>query len=107
MTFCRSTYFSIINSRCGRLTDITSDYYANSNLDIEMDIIENVLAMYIKDVPQDQQGEFTKKIGSKGSKGIAKFMKSVKKKSIFGNKAKFEAFLKNPTLKISLITLAI
>jgi len=88
------------NAILGRLNDITSEYYANSNLDIEMDIIENVLAMYIKDVPQDQQGEFTKKIGSKGSKGIAKFMKSVKKKSIFGNKAKFEAFLKNPTLKI-------
>jgi hypothetical protein len=70
------------------------EYFEKANMDIEIDIIHDVLAMYVKDVPKDQMGEFTKKIASKGQKGVDKFTKKLRKKSIFVNKDKFESFAK-------------
>ncbi len=83
-----------------RFGSIVEDYYKKANLDIEADIIREVLKMYIKDVPEDQMGPFTKKIASKGEKGVYKFVKKMKKKSIFMNKDKFDAFAKEPTVKV-------
>lgn len=83
-----------------RLGELTNEYFENSNLEIESDIIREVLKMYIKDVPSEQMGELTKAIASKGEKGVDKYMKKVLKKSIFMNKEKFEAFNSNPSIKV-------
>jgi hypothetical protein len=82
-----------------RLAEIVMDYYAKADMDIEVNIIHDVLEMYIQDVPMDQMGPFTKKIAAKGSKGVDKFTKKVMKKSIFTDKARFEKFAENPTEK--------
>lgn len=82
-----------------RLGEVTNDYFKNSNMDIESTIIAEVLKMYIKDVPREQMGEFTKKIAAKGDKGVDKFVKKMRKKSIFLNKDKFEAFNEEPSVK--------
>jgi hypothetical protein len=82
-----------------RLGQLTNEFFENANMDIEMDILEEVLAMYIKDVPMDQIGPVSKKIASKGMKGVKKYIKKVRKKSIFADKARFEAFNANPDRK--------
>ena len=82
-----------------RLAEIVMEYYEKADMDIEVSIIHDVLAMYIQDVPMDQMGEFTKKIASNGIKGVDKFTKLVKKKSIFTDKSRFEKFAENPTEK--------
>lgn len=82
-----------------RLNEISDEYFAKANNTIETSIIESVLAMYIEDVPMDQMGEYTKSIASKGDKGVASFIKSINKKSIFTNKERFESFKENPTEK--------
>ena len=82
-----------------RLAEIVMDYYSKADMDIEVNIIHDVLDMYIEDVPMDQMGPFTKKIAAKGHKGVDKFTKQVKKKSIFTDKARFEKFAENPTEK--------
>ena len=81
----------------GRLKEIVLEHYENTNNEIEMSILENVLKMYIRDIPADQMGEFTAKIAAKGDKGVAKFMKLVRKKSIFSDKARFEEFAAEPS----------
>ena len=84
----------------GMFSGIMNEYFENANMDIEADIIRDVLKMYIKDVPAAQMGEFTKKIAAKGASGVDKFMKKLRKKSMFFNKAKFDAFASNPTEKV-------
>ena len=80
-----------------RLKEIVLEFYENTNNDIEMSILENVLQMYIKDIPADQMGPYTSKIAAKGEKGVAKFMKLVRSKSIFSDKDRFEEFAAEPT----------
>lgn len=84
----------------GRLGMMTNEFFENANMEIEMDILEEVLKMYIKDVPADQMGPITKKIALKGAKGVEKYVKKVLKKSIFANKARFEAFNSRPDRKV-------
>ena len=80
-----------------RLKEIVLEYFENTELDIELATVEAVLKMYISDIPTEQMGEYTAKIASKGDKGVAKFMKLVRSKSIFADKARFEAFAAEPT----------
>ena len=82
-----------------RLIELTKEYYESANTAIESDIISNLLAMYIKDVPMDQMGPLTKKIAAKGEKGAQKYAQLIKKKSIFVNKEKFDAFASSPSIK--------
>ncbi len=84
----------------GRLGMMTNEFFENANMEIEIDILEEVLKMYIKDVPTDQMGPIAKKIALKGDKGVEKYVKKVMKKSIFANKAKFEAFNSHPDRKV-------
>src|SRR5690606_25629018 len=79
-----------------RLGQMTNEFFADANMDIEMDILREVLKMYMKDVSKDQMGPLSQKIAAKGDKGVEKYVKKVLKKSIFANKAKFEAFAANP-----------
>jgi len=76
-----------------------NEYFANSSMAIESDIVAEILKQYVKDIPASQQGEFTKKIAAKGEKGINSFVKTMKAKSIFFNKALFDKFVANPSTK--------
>lgn len=68
------------------------EFFANNNMDIELETLEEVFKMYVKDIPADQQGELTKKIAAKGDAGISKYMATVRSKSIFTDKARFDKF---------------
>jgi len=83
-----------------RLGMMANEFFTNANMDIELDILQEVLKMYIQDVPKEQMGAFTQKLASKGAKGVDKFVAKIRKKSIFANKAKFEAFSANPDRKV-------
>lgn len=84
----------------GYFNQITGEYFKTASPEIELAIVENVLKMYIKDIPMDQMGEFTKKIAAKGDKGVDSFMKLLKKKSMFANKEKFDAFTESGDIKV-------
>lgn len=75
------------------------EFFESSHLEMEMEIVHEVLAMYVQDIPKEQMGEFVAKIASKGRKGVDKFMKKAKKKSIFFNKEKFAAFAEEPSVE--------
>lgn len=74
-------------------------YFENANMNIEADIAGELFKRYIRDIPTTQQGEFTKKLGAKGGKAIDKYISSIKAKSIFFNKEKFDKFASNPSVK--------
>ncbi|HLU86595.1 MAG TPA: S46 family peptidase [Taishania sp.] len=74
-------------------------YFNKADMSIEADIVGELFKMYVKDIPVSQQGELTKKIAAKGTKGINAYVASIKSKSIFFNKAKYDAFAANPTVK--------
>ncbi|MCO5260946.1 MAG: S46 family peptidase [Crocinitomicaceae bacterium] len=79
--------------------NIASEYFVNSSMGIESDIVSEIFKLYVKDIPASQQGELTKKISAKGEKGINKYMATVKSKSIFFNKALFDKFVTAPSIK--------
>lgn len=93
----------VVNTRAGliapRLKSSVLSFFEEKNLELEIEIFQEMLAMYIQDIPEDQMGEYTKKIAAKGRKGVDKFIKKARKKSIFFNKEKFEAFAENPTVE--------
>ena len=93
----------IVNQRAGVLAGMfkpqVMEFFETKNLALESDIVHEVLAMYVNDVPTEQQGPFVQKIASKGRKGVDKFMKKALKKSIFFNKEKFEEFADEPTIE--------
>jgi hypothetical protein len=74
-------------------------YFENADMNIESDIVGELFKMYVKDIPAAQQGELTKKIAAKGTAGIDKYIATIKAKSIFFNKAKFDAFASAPSVK--------
>jgi len=53
--------------------------------------LEEVLKMYYQDVPKEQQGELTLKLGNKGK--FDKYVKKIRKKSIFKDETSFNAFM--------------
>ncbi len=66
------------------------EMFSNGSMNIEIETLEEVLAMYIRDIPAAQQGSFTKEIAAKGVKG---FINDVRNTSILTDKARFEAFI--------------
>jgi len=93
----------VMNTRAGmiapRLKSSVMSFFGEKNLELEIEIFQELLAMYIQDIPEDQMGEYTKKIAAKGRKGVDKFIKKARKKSIFFNQEKFESFAENPTVE--------
>lgn len=87
------------SSMLGRFNSATDAFYENQNVDLELEIVEDLLYMYINDVPRDQQGPLVKKIGSKGLKGVEKYIALIEKKSMFANKEKFDKWKENPSQK--------
>ena len=85
-----------------RLEEIVMNYFDKANMDIEIRIIHDVLDMYRIDIPMDQMGPYTKSIAAKGHKGIDKFIKQLRKKSMFVDQARFEAFMEKPSVAVLL-----
>ncbi len=72
-------------------------FYKGANLDIEFEILEEVLKMYYNDMPSDQLPEMVKDLGDKNQ--FDKFMKRVRKKSIFSSPKNFEKFSNKFSIK--------
>lgn len=66
--------------------------FSERSMDIELEILEEVLKMYIQDVPVDQQVGLTRSIGVNG---VPAFIARVRSNSVFASKEKFEAFMAN------------
>ena len=82
-----------------RLKEIVLEYFDKTDLEIELKTVEEVLKMYIQDIPPNQMGPYTSKIAAGGDKAVVKFIKLVRSKSIFTDKARYEAFAENPSEK--------
>lgn len=80
-----------------RLNETVETFFEKANMDLELDILHCVFKMYLADVPQDQLGPIAKSIHAKGDKGLNKYMSTVRKKSIFTDKARFDEFAKEPS----------
>jgi hypothetical protein len=93
----------IMNQRAGKMAAFfkpqVMEFFETAHLQMESDIVHEVLAMYVNDIPEEQQGEYVRKIAAKGRKGVDKFMKKALKKSMFFNKEKFEEFANEPTIE--------
>ena len=93
----------VMNQRAGMMAAFfkpqVMEFFETKHLPMESEIVQEVLAMYVEDIPTEQQGMFVQKIGKKGRKGVEKFMKKAMKKSIFFNKEKFEEFANEPTVE--------
>lgn len=79
-----------------RLKEATMASFEESDIAVENEILRQVVAMYLKDVPQDQMGPLCKKLALGG---WDKYMKTIETKSVFTNKARYEKFAANPTVK--------
>ena len=81
--------------------EVKKFFLHQANEKMDEGFIKALYKLYdIKDIPAAQQGELTKKIGAKGEKGIAAYIASIKSKSIFFNKEKFDKFASNPSVKV-------
>jgi len=80
-----------------RLKEATLASFEESDIAVENEILRQVVAMYLKDVPQDQMGPLCKKLAISG---WDKYMKTIESKSVFTNKARYEKFADNPTVKM-------
>lgn len=74
-----------------RMATKAKEFYTKANMDIEFEVLEEVLKMYYQDVPKEQQGELTLKLGNKGK--FDKYVKKIRKKSIFKDETSFNAFM--------------
>ena len=74
-------------------------YYADQNPETELEMIHDLIEMYFDDIDENQMGEFTRNLAAKGHKGIDKYTKKLRKKSMFFNKDLYEAFKKKPSIK--------
>ena len=79
--------------------DKMSDFYASINIDTEMKLIDRMIAMYFENVPEDQLvgdlADFKKTYGDNWSA----LSQIIKTESIFTDKARYEAFLEDPTFE--------
>lgn len=67
-------------------------FFKERDMRIELETLEEVLKMYIRDVPMSQQGALTRNIGESG---VAAFMSRVKMYSVFVDQKRFEDFKAN------------
>lgn len=66
--------------------------FTEKNMDIELETLEEVLKMYLKDIPVNQRVGITKSLTAESVKS---FMIRVRAYSIFTSKARFDAFIAN------------
>jgi hypothetical protein len=67
-----------------------AELFSEKNMNIELETLEEVFSMYVKDVPASQMGSFTMEIAAKGIKG---YMNDIRNYSVFTDKARYEAFI--------------
>ncbi len=67
--------------------------FTTKSLDIELETVEALLKMYIKDIPMEQRVGITRTLTEES---ISAFMSRVRAFSIFSSKARYEAFTNNP-----------
>lgn len=82
-----------------RLKELTLEFFNTADMRIETETLEEVLKMYLRDIPKDQLGPICAGLAAKGDKAVAKYMKMVRTKSVFTDKARFEAFAAAPDAK--------
>ncbi|TAE49039.1 MAG: S46 family peptidase, partial [Cytophagales bacterium] len=76
-----------------------SDHFKDYNMSTDQKVMANLYEIYINDVPNEFQPAAVKEAKTKyGS--MAKFAEELFKQSIFGDKAKLEAFLAKPTKEV-------
>lgn len=68
------------------------ELFADRSMDIELETLEEVLKMYLKDIPASQRTGITQTLTPES---VSSFMSRVRAFSIFSNKARFEAFAAN------------
>lgn len=85
-------YEMILNYAKERANEI----YEERLMDVELETLEEVLKMYIQDVPKEQQVGLTKSIGLEG---VPSFMSRVKSSSVFASKERYENFMNNFSLE--------
>ncbi|TXI84565.1 MAG: S46 family peptidase [Crocinitomicaceae bacterium] len=66
--------------------------FTEKSMDIELETLEEVLKMYLKDIPMNQRVGIARSLDEKG---VQSFMARVKAYSIFTSKARFDAFASN------------
>jgi hypothetical protein len=74
-----------------RAFQMGTDFFEKKSLAIEMEILEELLKMYIKDVPSSQRRGLARSLESEQS--VSSFMKRVKVHSVFSSKEKFTNFM--------------
>lgn len=64
----------VMNQRAGMMATFfkpqVMEFFEKSHLEMETEIVHEVLAMYVEDIPEGQHGEFLAKIASKGRKAL-------------------------------------
>lgn len=74
-----------------------NELFADRNMNIELEILQEVLKMYLKDIPANQRVGIAK---SMDATSVESFISRVKSFSVFADKARFEAFAANYDAKI-------
>jgi hypothetical protein len=87
-------------SLLSRFQPIADENFNKLNMNLEMETIEALLKMYIQDVPKSQQGPMVRKMHFLKNWKVKKLMKQIREKSIFTDKARFEAFTASPNKAI-------
>jgi hypothetical protein len=67
-----------------------AELFTERNMNIEMETLEEVFAMYCKDIPTSQMGELTKEVAVKGIMG---YMSDIRNNSVFTSKERYDAFI--------------
>lgn len=89
----------LIKANIANMKERAADFFGSFNADIEAEIITRMYERYYKELPKDQQAEYILNLGIKSKGDFTKFVNGLRKKSIFFNEDKFNAFIENPTKK--------
>ena len=78
-----------------------ADFFKDYNREVDRQTAKEMIRLYMKKVPSEFYPEYiTKTILGKYKGNVDKFVDDAFAKSVFCDKAKFEAFVKNPTSKV-------
>lgn len=82
-----------------RFSSPTEKFFTTRNMALEVETFEEIMKMYLRDVPVSQQGPLSKKLGAKGEKAIKAYAESIRKKSIFTDSERFSKWKSKGDLK--------
>ncbi len=90
----------LIKGMADELKAQTEAHWKDYNEEVDKSVFENLLDLYYKNVPTDKQLKFIAEAGKKYKGNFKKYADKVYSKTIFANKAKFNAFLAKPSAKV-------